>query len=63
MSDLKYNIGRDVMLMTGKYTSYIATLKSVSNCGMFAYVELDLSPERIIRKLRFRINNVMLYTE
>ena len=61
MIHIEIEIGKDVMITTGKYTSFIATIKKISECGRFAYVNLDMTPEREIKKLRFKIENLIRY--
>ena len=55
--------GDSVMIHSGKYISYIAQFERVSKCGLFAIVKLDLNPKRIIRTLRFRVDNISAYSE
>lgn len=54
----RFYSGDGVMIHSGKYTSYFATFLKYSDCGRFAYVNVDLSPEPVVRKLRLLKGNI-----
>lgn len=53
--------GDSVMIHSGMYTSYIAVFVKHSECGKFAYVDLDLSPTPKIKRIRLKAENVSRY--
>lgn len=59
--DRFYN-GDSVMVYSGKYESYLAKFLKYSDCGRFVYVEVDLSPEPVTRKLRLLRRNIGRWT-
>lgn len=54
--------GLSVMVLTGKYCSFIGNVKAVTSCEKFVWVSIDMSPERRIVTSRYLIKNVLPMT-
>jgi len=60
---MRYCYGDSVMIHSGKYTSYIAEFCEYSKCEKYATVNVDLSPEPVVRKIRLLASNLTPYSE
>lgn len=57
----EYESGCSVFIYSGKYMSYIGNFVRMSQCGKFAFVDVDLSPESTVRRIRYKMCNISKY--